>query len=360
MNKTLIVTNIPSSYRVDLFNALSVESKMDFHFLFIPDKSVSHKDMIWGNKNNSFFKKTTILDYNFFKIASFLKKNKFDSIIVGGIPMYFFLLVVFKIMYNTRLYCWWAGTNFTERSSFLKKHYRTFFSYFIDGYFFYSKLSYNYFDSFIRKLKNNYKIIGNNTRFAKIEADKIKKIEFIKNSTSQFQIINVGFQEERKNTIILLKAVQLLQDKGYDINTLVIGDGPELSKLKGYALNNNLINTSFLGNLNYEAVYKNLLESDLLIHPSKSDSWPQVFNEAAFCRNAIFVSEKSGVFNSYTQKYENKVLFESDNFQELSFKIENLINNKLLLTELKNATFENAKVNDGEKVIIDMLNLLSK
>ncbi|MDC3319265.1 glycosyltransferase, partial [Flavobacteriaceae bacterium] len=167
-------------------------------------------------------------------------------------------------------------------------------------------------------------------------------------------------QEERKNTIILLKAVQLLQDKGYDISTLVIGDGPELSKLKRYAINNNLINTSFLGNLNYKAVYKNLLESDLLIHPSKSDSWPQVFNEAAFCRNAIFVSEKSGVLNSYTQKYENKVIFESDNFQELSFKIENLINNELLLTELKNATIENAKVNDGEKVIIDMLNLLSK
>ena len=43
-----------------------------------------------------------------------------------------------------------------------------------------------------------------------------------------------------------------------------------------------------------------------------------------------------------------------------TFASENLINNKLLLTELKNATFENAKVNDGEKVIINMLNLLSK
>lgn len=360
MNKTLIITNIPSSYRVDLFNALSLESKIDFHFLFIPNKSVSHKDMIWGEKNNSFFKKTTILDNNFFVIARFLKKNKFDSIIVGGIPIYFSLLVAFKVRYNTRLYCWWAGTNYTEGKSVLKKFYRTFFSYFIDGYFFYSKLSYNYFNCYIRKLKNNFKIIGNNTRFAKIETEKINSIEFVQNNTSQFQIINVGFQEKRKNTIILLKAVQLLQEKGYNINTLVVGDGPELHYLIEYAKINNLINTSFLGNLNYENVYKNLLESDLLVHTSMSDSWPQVFNEAAYCGLAVLVSEESGVSNKYCEEHKNNINFKSANYQDLSIKIEKLVKDQVLLSQLKKAAYENAINYDGRKVLSAIVNLLNK
>ena len=57
MKKVLLITNIPSSYRVDFYNLLATTDKIDCHFLFVPGKDTSHKKIIWGKNDNHFYKK---------------------------------------------------------------------------------------------------------------------------------------------------------------------------------------------------------------------------------------------------------------------------------------------------------------
>jgi len=173
-----------------------------------------------------------------------------------------------------------------------------------------------------------------------------------------FTLISVGFQEKRKNTILLLKALSLLEERRINVRTIIVGDGPEMAPLKKYTQNKNLKTVYFLGNLAQHETFLHLKTSSLFIHCSYSDSWPQVYNEAAYCSLPILISDRAGVNNEYTNKYNDLVLFDPFNEEDLARKIEFLIGHREVLEELGRFSYEDIVKNDGQKVMASFMELV--
>jgi glycosyltransferase involved in cell wall biosynthesis len=363
MNKVLLITNIPSSYRVDFYNLLATTDKIDCHFLFVQGKDTSHKKIIWGNNDNNFYKKSVFVDskniiYKYALIAKQIIRTKPQNIVIGGFPSYYPIVFFLKQFLNYNIYCWWAGNEFTEPKNRFKLLYRIICAKSLTGCFFYSDYSKDYFLKYIKNFNPvHYKTVNNNTRIFHIKShtDVINK-EFSKND-SIFKIITIGFQEKRKNTILLLKSLTHVIYN--NILVEVIGDGVELIKLKKYAKEHSLTNVIFAGKLSPGEVLQKISKSNLLIHTSFSDSWPQVINEAAINGIPYLISTKSGVSNTYTKQFSELVTFNPYNEFELAKKIQYLIDNPSLLVELGQYAQKDAFENDGKKVFTDFVELLS-
>lgn len=362
MTRAVIITNMPAVYRADLFNLLSENDKIDISFLFVPEKNILYKKMIWAERDNTFYLKTNVFEHNsilkkIHYLAHYLLTKKPNKLIIGGIPIYFPIIILLKPFLRYKVFCWWAGNIYTEKKNIFRKIYRKLSSSFIDGYFFYSEQSYKYFNEQIKNIKDNYRIIGNNTRIITTECDHLinsKNLEV----KGWHNLVSVGFQDKPKNTKLLLDALLILNKKGLEIKTYIIGDGPEMNNLYDYVDKIKLGNIYFLRDLPQEEVFNKLKESNIFIHPSYADRWPQVYNEAAICGIPILISERAGVTNEYTKKYKNSVLFNPFNANELASKIENIILDKNLSLELGAFVKKVALEHDGTQVANDILKLL--
>lgn len=363
MKKVVLITNIPSSYRVDFYNLLATTDKIDFHFIFIPEKNINHKSIIWGKKENKFYNKSQFIEKNnklaiYISLAKLLYHIKPKKIVIGGFPNYFFVILLLKLVLKFDIFCWWGGHKYSEPNTFSKRNYRKISSFFIKGCFFYSEHAASYFLKNIKNLNSsNYRIVGNNTRINSLTIIK-SNVQDITNEKSIFNIITIGFQNN-KNTILLLKSLKIIQSKNVDVLLKIVGDGPEIERLKKYSLDNNIENLYFIGNVPPEDVYRYLSTSDLLVHPSYHDRWPQVINEAAACGIPYLVSSKAGVINAYTKKYNKFVIFNPQDENELALKIQNLIDKPAFKNDLGYYAQKDALENDGRKAFSYFIELLA-
>lgn len=88
----------------------------------------------------------------------------------------------------------------------------------------------------------------------------------------------VGRMDVEKGVYDIVDAIKNSKYKFASID--FIGDGPELSKLKQYAADNNVA-TKFHGSLNRTQVFEIYKQSHLILLPSKSEGFPKVIAEAA-------------------------------------------------------------------------------
>lgn len=364
MSKVLLISNIPATYRVDLYNKLTNSEQLNVKFIFISPSNIDHKKLIWGENHNIFYRKSDFIESGsliktwialLFKIIHQWP----NRIVVGGIPAYFPILVLLKPFIHYSVFCWWGGTIYTEPDNWFKTTYRKIMAKFINGYFFYSKESFDYFNNIIRTVKCSFKIVGNNTRIGlALRGDLIDPSFKLKKEKDVNYIITIGFQGRHKNTIVLLKALTLLSEELLRPATIIIGDGPEIPNIKEFIKLHKLQNVRLLGNVKPDIVLQVLKDCTIFVHPSIADRWPQVFNEASLLGIPILISTRSGVSNEYTERYIENVLFDPFNPVELARKIEPLLRDEKLRSELGSYAKEIANTRDGNSVIHDFTDLL--
>ena len=94
----------------------------------------------------------------------------------------------------------------------------------------------------------------------KIYAKISDKITLSKNILKKKIILNVGFFENQKDQITILKALKLMQSKFQNIHLVLIGRGSLLKDLKNFVKSQNLTkNVSFLTTINNPAKYSSPL-----------------------------------------------------------------------------------------------------
>lgn len=108
-----------------------------------------------------------------------------------------------------------------------------------------------------------------------------KKQKFLKkkfSSKTKF-LLNVGFLENQKDHITLLKAIKLVKDKYANIHLIIIGKGSKFELLNNFILNNNLKkNVTILQNVNNPKIfYQN---SNLFVLSSVYEGFGNVLVEA--------------------------------------------------------------------------------
>jgi colanic acid/amylovoran biosynthesis glycosyltransferase len=152
----------------------------------------------------------------------------------------------------------------------------------------------------------------------------------IADSKGKNNIISVARLEKVKNLDVLIRACSILKRKKFDFECLIIGDGSERINLDKLIKELNLSNeVKLLGNKTQEEVVEYLSRAKLLVLPSKSEGWPNVFTEAWACRVPVIGSNVMGI-PYILQDGEDGFLVEPDDIDALVEKIEILFTNESL------------------------------
>lgn len=148
-----------------------------------------------------------------------------------------------------------------------------------------------------------------------------------------FILTFTGRLVSRKNVDIILKCLRQLTTNNYKF--IVIGDGPQMSKLKAMVSNFNLRpKVLFLGSLDREMVRKYLQCSDIFILPSQSEGISNAILEAMSCGNAVIASSIPGNIDLIKDR-ENGLLFGLQKYSKLEELINFLVKDKDALLRLK-------------------------
>lgn len=189
--------------------------------------------------------------------------------------------------------------------------------------------------SMIEHLSSFWKISKNKMIYIPngIDTKKFKKnnenINFIKN-----YCLFVGHLIPRKGVEYLVKAMKDLNYK-----CLIVGNGPELKKLKKLVINLKLNNVIFFGSVKYESdelinLYSN---ASFFVLPSLSEAFPFAVLEAMSCELPV-ISTKVGELPEIVKDNYNGFLVEPANVKRLREKIQFLADNPELCKEMgKNA-----------------------
>lgn len=164
-----------------------------------------------------------------------------------------------------------------------------------------------------------------------------EKIEVTARSlNSKIQFLFVGTLSKGKQPIYAVKLVELLRNKGIEVQLLIYGEGQERSSIEHYIQNNNLKEVVFLmGNVNREEMKLIYQKSHFMILPSKSEGWPKVVAESMFWGCLPVASKVSCVPNMLGN--ETRGILLTENLQDDSSKVLKCFENQELYNSKINA-----------------------
>jgi glycosyltransferase involved in cell wall biosynthesis len=107
----------------------------------------------------------------------------------------------------------------------------------------------------------------------------------------RFELLYCGQLIERKNVRTIINALSTISSD--DVSLRVIGDGPEEKKLRRQADEAD-IQATFEGFVPRDELYRYYTHADVLVLPSTEEVWGLVVNEALACGTPALVSTKCG------------------------------------------------------------------
>ncbi len=148
------------------------------------------------------------------------------------------------------------------------------------------------------------------------EKNKIKKIK-IKIDKKKFNFLYVGRWEKVKGVDILVKAIKLYFENGFDADFYLLGGGsllkPLSEKIQKYIWKKNVY---IIGMTQREEVDAYMQECDCLIIPSRKESIPYVFSEALRSKLPI-LSTEAGDMGYLIKRYKVGIAVKLKNPMEL-------------------------------------------
>jgi len=165
-----------------------------------------------------------------------------------------------------------------------------------------------------------------------IKINEENRLKYLRSKT----ILFVGRLERNKGCEILIKAFNSM--KFYDSRLIIIGDGSQKENLKKMAMGNERI--VFRGYIKHKKLIKYYDISSIVVVPSIS---PESFNLVvveAFSRGLPVVASNIGALKELIEDGKNGYLFEPGNYIELKNKLEKILCDFSLLT---NICYENIK-----------------
>ena len=322
MKKVIVITNIPSPYRVLFFNEIASIIKYKFSVIYcakiesnrkwnLPD--IKHEHLFLDEKK-IIYKNRTIY-YNF-SIWSKLKEIKPDVIVTGGFNPTMLLAILYAWIYNKKHFITtdsWSKTE--EKLSLFHKLIRKFI---------YRKAS--AFLPVSEKGKINIQTYG-------IQEYKIHICPYIVDN-EKFKIDSVNKEYDlmysgqfipRKMPFFFLDIVRELNKKRENLRILILGDGP-LKKEILHNLDEIGVDYHYPGFVQPVDLPEYYGKSKIYLFPTEEDAWGVVANEACAaglpvitCENAGAAKEiiKDGI-NGYVLPinvdiWVNKILYLLDN-----------------------------------------------
>lgn len=281
----LIITHIPSFYKINLYNEIAIKKQIFVIFLSNSTNEFRSNDFIDTRIIKFPFliiNKLNLSNFNFidsFKLIFFLiYKIRFKKIVVGGWELIAFWLIVLICKKSNNILNLESTIN--ESTTFgVKKFFKKLFLFRIAYIITPGKLNLDLLN------KLNYKgrvVISNGVGI-------INKFDFnffAYYKRYQKNFLFIGRLCESKNLTFLIEVFRLRPS----FNLTIVGDGPLFRELN----ENCPINVKFLGSCSNSAISKVFLNQNFLILPSINEPWGLVIDESLYHNVPVIVSKNCG------------------------------------------------------------------
>lgn len=355
MKKLAIITSHPIQYNAPLYKKIAERGNIDINVFYT-----------WSQAENGFFDAEfnkiikwnipLLEDYNYEFVENISKKPNSkhykgiicpnliakikqwnpDAILVFGWAFHAHLKVL--KYFNGKVPVIFRGdSTLLDEKTGLRKIFRTFFLKYV-----YNFVDYAFFvgthnkEYFIRAgLKDNQLIYLpytiNKEHFEDNEINQYnKKARNIREQLGIKQtdkvIAFIGKFIKKKNPIFLLKAIQKYNTQNKtSVKLLFIGSGKQEEKLKEFSSNDK--NIFFLPFTNQKEMPVAYRIADIFVLPSKGprETWGVSVNEALACERFVLISNKVGSAVDLVKDNVNGQIFESDNIQDFTKKLDILL-----------------------------------
>ena len=118
-----------------------------------------------------------------------------------------------------------------------------------------------------------------------------------------------------KRTEAAINVIEKLIEKGINAKMVVLGTGPDFDKINNYILQRNLSASVFMEGFKLN-VMDYLSASDILIHPSLSDSSSVIIKEAGLNKKVVIACSGIGDVDDYLVHEKNAILVSKENTVE--------------------------------------------
>ena len=136
-------------------------------------------------------------------------------------------------------------------------------------------------------------------------------------------ILYCGRLSEEKSTLDLLEAYQLVKARNKTL--VIVGDGELRKSLQNYTARHGLEAVHFLGFKNRTEIPNYYATADLLVLPSKRDTWGIVVSEALCYALPVIASDQVGAAYDLVRDGENGYIFPSGDVQALASRINKVL-----------------------------------
>lgn len=347
----VILTNIMAPYRVDLFNYLSKTSRHNITVLYSSENednrkwkidNINHKYKILNSKTIKIKKK---LDYKYIHLPTDIIKvlNEINpDIIIGSEYNPVTLLSFIWCKKNKKNFVSWSdGTLNSERDiKKIKKVLRRIICTNADkllasstktkeAQIYYGASEENIYTSFLTVDINKYTV------------DKSRK-------NFRNKLIYVGGLSKRKGLDLLFKSLSRVKNE-YSLD--IVGDGEEIEFLKDLANKLGILkNINFLGHKDRNELIKLYSESDIFVLPTRCDCFGLVITEAMCAGLPLIVSKFADGAFDLLENHKGGYIVDPYDSEVLSEKIDKLLSDKILCTDMGNFNKEKVKCFSIENV----------
>ncbi|MDB9249149.1 glycosyltransferase [Halorubrum ezzemoulense] len=326
-----IVTNIPSPYRIPLFNSIAERNNVSLTVYFM---DVTEKNRSWSVSPAEWEFEYVFLDgstwyssildrsisVNWGVVPRF-RKASHDVIVVGGYNhTTCWITFAYSKFSGTPVVPWsgaWSGS--IRINNLVMNMVRQKFTQLGQAWIAYGSRSASALSSWGADESRTH--IGINT----VSVEKFRgAAESYSHELAEdkFTLLYVGQLIARKNVELVLDALESIPKS--DIQFIVVGDGPRESYLRSRAdtLENSV---EFKGFVERDQLYSYYTEADAFILPSKNEVWGLVVNEALACGTPVLVSDQCGCAPDLIREGFNGSIFQPDEQDNLMETLEELV-----------------------------------
>lgn len=356
-HRILILTLIPAPYRSGLFEIIAEKY----------DTTVFYERVFDDNRNSDWFEKNgefAALNCRRAKTAykNCIKRiNDFNIVLPYEYSTVISMKLMLKCIINKVPYvinC--DGAHIAP--NFLKDSIKRFFIKRARAYFASGISARNYFLHYGANEKNiyihNFSTLYSSDILASILTDEEKsKIKNDLNVNSDKLVLAVGRFIPLKNYDVLIKAW-----KGINANykLMIIGGGEEQENYKRLIKENNLYNVELVNYRPKEELQVYYKAADLFVHPTSTDVWGLVINEAMACGLPVITTDKCVAGLELIKDNENGFIVPVGDEDKLAQKINLILNDDKLREKMARNNLEKIRPYTIEKMAESQISTLRK
>ncbi|OUO13337.1 glycosyltransferase [Bacteroides sp. An322] len=157
-----------------------------------------------------------------------------------------------------------------------------------------------------------------------------------------FTILLSGIHQWHRSPILLLKALNILKQRGRVCKCVITQEGPLLEELKKYALQHRLDNISFMGFVSLDKLIELYQTCSVYVGAGTNEPWGMRLNDVLQCGSPLVVNKGMGG-SKLVDDYACGFTFERGNYRMLADCLDLLISNKSIYLEVAEKAYISAQ-----------------